>query len=418
MRNKNLIRAKFIPLLLSVVFVICCFNSSFAQEDKSMVNSDIRFKSFSEFKKELIELCEKDNKQGLEKFWNYLKNSNQIPFRFKDSVAFLYKGSANSVDFQGDFNSWGNMPAINIKAEKSGNSDIWLLEKSFPIDARIDYKIVLNGKEWILDNNNPFRQMSGFGPNSELRMPGWKYPEFTIRKKELPAGELLPKDSIISHSLGYKINYRVYIPYGYKDLADLPVIYVTDGHEYSDDEKGSMIIVLDNLIALKKIKSVIAVFVDPREPGKPSNNRRQNEYVCNDNFVKFICDELVPLIDKRYKTIPQPEERAILGTSLGGINSTFFGISRSDIFKLIAIQSPAYWSGSKLYEGYKDKSNLNLKIFLSAGTVFDGEDLTRKVKNDLEKRGCKIYYKVVNEGHSWGNWRALLPEMLIYFWGI
>jgi enterochelin esterase-like enzyme len=415
--GKKRIFSFFIGFIV-VLFIQIPIYNVFSQTEKGTPGTNLQFNSYGDFKTKLINICNNGDSKELDIFWNELKRSNQIPFRFKDSAAFLYRGEAEKVGFQGDFNGWGNQKQVKIIAEKLGKSDVWILEHSFPTNARIDYKVVLNEKDWILDANNPNQQMSGFGPNSELRMPDWKYPEETIRRKDLPRGEFLQNDSIVSKLLEYKIYYRVYLPFNYQEVSKLPVIYVTDGHEYSDDEKGSMVIVLDNLIAKKKIKPVIAVFIDPREPGKLSNNRRQAEYVMNENFVNFVCDELVPVVDKKYKTNPKRDDRAILGTSFGGIVATYFGVIRPEVFKLLAIQSPAYWAGQKLYNLYKDTKDLDLKMFISAGTMFDGEVLTRKVKSDFEKAGYKIYYKEVPEGHSWGNWRALLNEMLIFFWGI
>jgi enterochelin esterase-like enzyme len=39
------------------------------------------------------------------------------------------------------------------------------------------------------------------------------------------------------------------------------------------------------------------------------------------------------------------------------------------------------------------------------------------MKTILEAKGYPLQYKEVNEGHSWGNWRALIDEPLIWFFG-
>jgi enterochelin esterase family protein len=415
----------FLVLIMSFTFIESMIlpknNTCYCQniDDRNAITS-VTFKTYHSFKEELFKLANIEDstkrKRLLNQFWAGLKKDKQIPFRINDSVAFLYKGPADTVEWNGDFNAWQRVKSIDTKGKRVGKSDIWILETTLPKNARIDYKIVLNNKNWILDPDNPYQQMSGFGPNSELRMPDWVYPEETIRDKKISRGKLDSNKLISSKYLNYSINYRVYTPKGYDSLLKMPTIYVTDGHEYADDEKGSMLIVLDNLIAKKKIRPVIAVFIDPREPLNPRNNRRQSEYVLNENFVRFVCDELVPRIDSNYKTNKSENERAILGTSLGGINSTYFGFTRPDIFHLIAIQSPAYGASPRLYDIMKNSPRLPLKIFLSTGIIYDGENITRKVRDELEKWGYKICYKEVNEGHSWGNWRALLDYMLIYFW--
>ena len=128
-----------------------------------------------------------------------------------------------------------------------GLSRVWHRTYAFPPAARLDYKFVVGGS-WILDPDNPHQQWSGFGPNSELRMPDWVFPEETVRNPDAPRGDFSGNVVIQSAHLGYPVQYRAYTPPGYDGLADLPVLYVTDGHEYSDDRLGAALIVLDNLI--------------------------------------------------------------------------------------------------------------------------------------------------------------------------
>lgn len=355
--------------------------------------------------------AERDEKMN--SLWDSLKTNKQIPFVFDDSVAFLYKGTASTVKWAGDFNGW-NPNYEGYSGEKLAETDIWILKKTYPIDARLDYKIVKDGS-WILDPANTYRQYSGFGPNSELRMPEWEFPEETILAEGVNRGTL--SDNILIQSipenLGYALNYKVYTPFGYNDLQNLPVIYVTDGHEYADNRLGSMIIVLDNLIHQEIISPIIAVFIDPREPGNTSNNRRMTEYVENIGFANFVADELVPTIDANYKTNPSPANRAILGTSLGGWNSAFFGLTRSDCFQLVGIHSPAF--GEEIIQNYANVDKLPLKIFMSTGVIFDTQTRAREMKTVLENKNYALHYIEVNEGHSWGNWRALIDEPLKFF---
>ena len=66
--------------------------------------------------------------------------------------------------------------------------------------------------------------------------------------------------------------------------------------------------VLDHLIANKSIPPVIAVFSEPAD--------RQEEYSRNPKWRAFIANELVPAVDKRFRTFPTPDHRVILGSSL------------------------------------------------------------------------------------------------------
>ena len=404
--------------LIALVFIFLGFCSC-ETDEKPQYKIDFTFESFADFKAELtkISLIESETDRNLliTQFWDTLKNRNQIPFIYGDSVAFLYKGEATEVSWAGDFNNW-NTNTYGSLGSKVGLSNIWITEFEFPSDARLDYKIVVNNN-WILDPVNPYKQMSGFGPNSELRMPDWIYPQETILQTGVTRGTLSDNFSIVSNAsnLNYTVQYKVYTPYGYNELSNLPVIYVTDGHEYSDDAKGSMIVVLDNLIFSGQINPVIAVFIDPRNPSDLSQNRRLDEYSANSKFANFVADELVSVIDSNYKTNVNADSRAILGTSRGGWNSAYFGYARNDKFHLIGIHSPAF--DETIIQNYSNSALMPLKIYMSTGVIYDTQNQARSMKTVLENKGYPLLYKEVNEGHSWGNWRALIDEPLLYFFG-
>ncbi|MDD2196801.1 MAG: alpha/beta hydrolase-fold protein [Bacteroidales bacterium] len=418
---KSIINRNLMLLIASLAFLtvaISCQKENNNPDDNQVdIYAYKKFFSFADFRRTLDTIAAISNEdlrlEMMDSFWDSLKINKQIPFVFNDSVAFLYKGTATSIKWAGDFNSW-NPDYGNFTGVKVGKSDVWIVVKTFPVDARLDYKIVKNGS-WILDPANTFRQYSGFGPNSELRMSQWVFPEETILIEGANRGTL--SDNILIESipqnLGYSLNYKVYTPFGYDDLQDLPVVYVTDGHEYADDKLGAMLIVMDNLIHQAIIKPIIAVFIDPREPGNNSHNRRMTEYIENIKFANFVADELVTTIDANYKTNSSPENRAILGTSLGGWNSAFLGFNRSETFHLIGIHSPAF--GEDIIRAYSNAEKLPLKIFMSTGVIFDTEVRAREMKIVFQSKQYPLHYIEVNEGHSWGNWRALIDEPLIFF---
>lgn len=401
---------KKIALIFSVLLFGFCSENEGGQPTIYKYN----FESFSEFKTTLINLAESKviSDDIYTEFLDSLESMNKIPFIFEDSVAFLYYGEASAVSWAGDFNGW-NLGSASSKGVEIGSTGLWILEKKFPVDARLDYKIVKDGN-WILDPRNNYIQMSGFGPNSELRMPNWEYPQETILQEGVRRGTLTENIQIqsIAENLNYTVQYKVYLPFNYENLSNLPVIYVTDGHEYSDDDKGAMVVVLDNLIYLNQIKPIIAVFIDPREPGNLSNNRRGDEYTANIKYANFVSDELVVVIDENYKTNTSADARAILGTSLGGWNSAFFGYERNDVFHLVAINSPAF--DTEIINNFSSSEKLPLKIYMSSGVINDTEDRARAMKSVLEEKDYPLEYKEVNEGHSWGNWRALIDEVLLY----
>lgn len=377
------------------------------------------FKSYQEFKDSLSAIAALPDAakrlEQLDAFWNRLQAAGHIPYAQSEQVAFLHRGDGESVNWVGDFNSW-NPNSAGWHGVRLDGTDLWMLEKTFAEDARVDYKIVVNGGEWLLDPANSLQAWSGFGPNSELRMPGYEYPQEAVRRNETPRGRVSENINLTSANLGYAVQYRVYTPAAYdeKSLQDLPVVYVTDGHEYAADHMGGMVIILDNLIAAGSIPPIMAVFIDPRDP-TTSVNRRQAQYTQNAKFAAFVADELLPAVDAAYRTCQSPHGRAIVGTSLGGLNAAYFGATRPDAFGKIGVQSPApfqQFAPDTLKLLASQPLANKLKFYVAAGTIGDGQGGVELAKVLKENR-YDFTFEEVNEGHSWGNWRGTLPKLLV-----
>ncbi len=398
---------RFINLLFLSAFLLHCSGASINNVDEANKRLD------------QIEQAENAEiaQQLANELWQELAVADQIPFTSDSTVIFLYKGDAESVRWNGDFNSWGGNKSIQIVGEQIGNTNLWAATASFPPDARLDYKLTINEADWILDPANPHRQWSGFGPNSELRMPDYETEPLTFRSPDTDNGLLWEPVTMNSKHLGYDIDYQVYIPDGYEAAENVPVIYVTDGQEYSDDNLGAMVVVLDNLIDQGKIEPVLAVFVNPLDPSNPDLNRRMDEMGNNEDYLNFFADELIPTIENEYKASPVKSDRAILGTSLGGLNATYFTFSRPDLFGNVAIQAPAFWYREEIYDLVKETEVDELNIYMSVGTIGDNTIDARTMKTIFEEKGLDFTYLEVNEGHSWGAWRTQLDDILIQFFG-
>lgn len=405
------------PLCICLTLLVPAFAFAQSPPDADYVRQTI-FSSYAEFKSELLSIVNladaNERTAQLNTFWATLRNAGQVPYAQDDQVAFLYRSSASSVSWPGDFNGW-NPNASGWQGTNFAGTDLWILEKSFPSDARLDYKVVRNGA-WILDPANTLQMWGGFGPNSELRMPDYVFDQNTVRQHGVPRGNLTGNITTGSTHLGYEVNYRVYTPAGYdaQQLTNLPTVYVTDGHEYSADHLGSMVVVLDNLIDAGTLQPTIAVFVDPRDPST-NQNRRAEQYTGNPAFVNFVANELVEEVDATYRTLDAATGRTIMGTSLGGVNSAYFGGRRSDVFENIAVQSPSnFGSIFNLYATQTLQDDVDL--YVTAGTIGDGSGGVN-FTNLLAANGYDFEFTQVSEGHSWGNWRALLDEMLTHLVG-
>lgn len=380
----------------------------------------ISITAFSQDYSALKEVMTRANRSTLSSesdiWWSSLKKDEKIPFIVEDSVYFFYRGEAKTVQWMGDFNGWGYQKDFANKGKKIAGTNIWYLKCAFPKDARLDYKILINDANWILDPENKNQQWSGVGggsPNSELRMPDWHEDPALVERSEVPKGKISNDFLVNSNALGYQVTYSVYLPYQYEKLGKLPTIYLTDGYEYLHPQLGKMNVALDNLIYNKQIKPVIAVFVDNREPVNRANNRRMSELAMNTKYLNFFVDELIPKIESTYPVISNAQSRGIMGTSMGGLTATYFAFTRPDVFGLAGIQSPAFYTRPQIYSLCSNPADPKMKVSMTAGVINDTSTDSRKMKELLEASSCEYHYREVNEGHSWGNWRRLIDDILV-----
>lgn len=376
--------------------------------------------TLAELNKELATIASIKNSQTqqtqADSLWARLVRSNQIPFTHNTSAIFLYKGAAKSVSWNGDFNSWMGDKDFPNKGKQVAGTDLWVLRAHFPNNARLDYKINVDG-EWILDPANTHVQWSGFGLNSELRMPKWKPEVLKMPIKDAAKGSLSKNNIIYSPQFGYTIQYQVYTPSNYSEISDLPVLYVTDGHEYSDAQLGAMPTILDNLLHQNKIQPLVVVFIDARNPDDLAINRRSDQFAVNRKYLAFFTETLIPEVDGAYKISKKAVQRGILGTSLGGLNATYFGFARPNVFGKIGIQAPAFWYDEGIYDIVRNAPENPNDIFMSVGAIGDNLNDAQRMKTLFEQRKVPFSYLLVNEGHSWGAWSAQIDNILLQFFG-
>ena len=320
------------------------------------------------------------------------------------SVSFIYRGSANRVNVPGDFNSWNpnSSPMTHLSS-----TNFWYRSQTFESDARLDYKFVLNGSNWILDPRNPYQVLGGFGPNSELRMPEYVLPPEIEYRPEIPHGTLRDT-TFFSTNLGNSRRIRVYTPPRYEVSSNsFGMILFHDGLEYVSLADADH--VLDYLIWTRRIQPVIAVFVPPVN--------RTPEYAGNlkDEFTAFIVEEIIPWVDSRYRTLTDPAHRATLGASNGGNIALWLGLQHPEVFGNIAAQSSNVQES--ISSGFQDGPKLDLKFYLDIGT-YDISlliPLVRNFRQLLESKGYTLEYHEFHEGHSWRNWRAHIDNALELF---
>jgi enterochelin esterase family protein len=332
---------------------------------------------------------------------------HSFPYTESDTlVHFVYNSTAQSVSMAGDATGWNpNKVFTHIPG-----STFWYYSTSYEADARLDYKLVINGSSWILDPKNPHTCAGGFGPNSELRMPAYVAPPEINYINTIPHGTL--KDTVFSsYILGNSRLVRVYLPPGYPSGSDAyPVILFHDGPEYLS--LGNTNNILDYLISEHLMVPVIGIFVPPVD--------RTAEYAGNkiDKFTDFIITELMPKMDTRYKTSRDPAKRAMAGASDGGNISLYIGMKHPEQFGKIAAQSSDVIPA--ISQTFSNGPKLNLELFIDIGT-YDIAILIPMVhglRDILQAKGYTYQFREWHEGHSWGNWKGHLRLPLLQFFPI
>jgi enterochelin esterase family protein len=170
------------------------------------------------------------------------------------------------------------------------------------------------------------------------------------RQEGVPQGKVtqMPKFTDSKIFPGTERDWWIYVPAQYDGKTPACIMFFEDGSGFVG-EKGDfrVPIVFDNLIAKKEMPVTIGVFINPGndpkknpppKPGeKPPTRRgasnRSFEYdTLSDAYVRFLLDEILPIVKKDYKITDDPEGHAICGNSSGGICSFTAAWERPDYF--------------------------------------------------------------------------------------
>jgi len=336
---------------------------------------------------------------------SFMNAAPAFPYLEQDTLAhFLFRGNASTITVPGDANQWN--PGAFPMTLLSG-TNLWYRTEVFEPDARLDYKFVLNGSNWILDPLNPQQVSGGYGPNSELRMPQY-IPAPEIQYYGSISHGALSDTSFYSTNLGNSRTISVYLPPSFFYSSDsFPVILFHDGQEYISLANARNI--FDYLIAEERIVPTVGVFVPPVNRTEEYAGSLQNQ------FSQFIVTEVMPWVDRKFRTRRDPAYRATLGASNGGNIALWLGLNYPQTFGRVAAQSSNVQSS--ISSGFQNGPLLDIQLYLDIGT-YDIPALRPLVDNlvqILQTRGYDYQYRIYHEGHSWGNWRAHVDNALEMF---
>jgi enterochelin esterase-like enzyme len=327
-----------------------------------------------------------------------IENQTRLVFLAKD-----VNGQAPRV--VGDFNAWAATPqgydmAVGRMTRIEGSSWSYLESTSYT-NARVEYVLFFD-RETVPDPLNPRTVSAYSGPRSEIRMPFWEAQPELDDTGDVPRGEVIA-ETVTSRSLGGPRRAWFYLPPGYGAAAETlyPVIYVLDGANYV--ERMDVPRVLDRLIAAKAIPPVIAVFTEPAD--------RQEEYSRNPRWRAFFVNELVPMVDQRFRTFPAPDHRVILGSSLAAYGAVDLAVAHPATFGLCAAIAPPTQAASLIAnQRTAQAAVVSIKFFVLGGVYDAMIDGARGLRTTLDDYSAPVTYLEVAEGHNTNTFRAHLDD--------
>jgi enterochelin esterase-like enzyme len=171
-----------------------------------------------------------------------------------------------------------------------------------------------------------------------------------------------PKGAVDTITYGSNYVARVYTPPGYSTSRKYAAMYLMHGLGGSErswhDNDLYAHIQLDNLIAQGAVDPFIIVFT-------------RNDYANWSGFGAILIDELIPFVEGRYSICANPDNRALGGLSMGGMQTINFGFPNADEFHYLMPSSsaPGIQGQSQLFPngGALARDNLNL-IFFTCGS--------------------------------------------------
>ena len=226
-------------------------------------------------------------------------------------------------------------------------------------------------------------------------------------------GQML-KMTLATGLLRDPLEYRVYLPPCYAEQTShrYPVLFLFHGQGYTDDQWDRIGVdeQSDKLIAAGTIPPLIIVMPHDVSSAQPSET----------NFSKVIVEQLIPTIDRTYRTKSERPYRAVGGMSRGGGWAIHFGITYWQMFGVLGAHSPAVFHS----DGLRIKALLDAlppgespRIYIDIGERDRPEILAVATwfEGLLDQRDIPHEWHLFSGYHAEAYWSAHLDQYLIWY---
>lgn len=257
------------------------------------------------------------------------------------------------------------------------------------------------------------------GPDSQRQpgVPQGKVSHFTWTSKIFP---------------GTERDYWVYVPAQYQPgKAACVMVFQDGGGMVKEDGTWRAPIVFDNLIHKHEMPVTIGIFINPgvlpgRTPDQQARYNRSFEYdALSDRYARFLLEEILPQVGKQYQLSSDPNDRAIAGSSSGGIAAFTVAWQRPDAFRRVLSFVGSYTDlrGGDIYPALIRKMEpLPLRVYLQDGrndqNIYAGSWFlaNEAMYSALQYAGYDATFTIGTEGHNGKHGSAILPDTLRWLW--
>ena len=234
--------------------------------------------------------------------------------------------------------------------------------------------------------------------------------------------------------LGRERTVRVYLPPGYESSRlRYPVLYMHDGQNLFDEATayvGEEWGVDETLNALSRSGSLRVIVVGIDNGGadrihelNPWDNPEYGKGE-GEQYLAFVVKVLKPWVDQHYRTRPDRRHTAIMGSSMGGLISSYAISHYPEVFGSAGIFSPAYWLAPQVFadtEAHPPPATTRI-YFYAGGSENDTmlSDMKRMVavlgRAGLPLRSLELSINPVGR-HNETAWRAEFPHAVTWVFG-
>ncbi len=305
--------------------------------------------------------------------------------------------------------------------KKDAQTGIWSVTLGPAAPDMYPYCFVVDGVSIMDPQCDQYFPNEGF-KNSLLEIPS-RNGSLAHDIRKVPHGRI-EYVHYYSKSLGATNNAIVYLPPTYMMNRDkrYPVFYLISGTTDTEEvyfKVGRVNYIMDNLLAEHAAREMIIVlpYGNPYKllPTVPAAGGMPQTQFGGDVFSNDLINDLMPYIEKNYRTINNADHRAIGGFSRGGNQALFNGLSHIDKFSYLCSYSS--FTSTDIPKVYDDAGSTNARLhlfWLGVGTDDFLYGNARDYMAFLDKKGIRSVKEYTNDkyGHTWMNAKYFLDKTL------